>query len=202
MTTELGLPLGSGYGTSRYAGSYKAESSGISKRHYYALKKIFPLKYLEGELDNDLEIEGYWLDSCEESAWQLLEEFFANTTNRLISTWESLYSIDTDDTATLDERRDTVVAARRATGGLTIEYFEDIADGLGYSISISEGIGNLFKVGFSIPPATPIPAKLYDISERYTWTVTVSGVSSADDLETLFIKLAPAHTKVSFVYSP
>lgn len=199
---DTGLPCGSGYGTSRYDGSYKAECSLRSKRHYYALKKIFPIKYLEGELDNDLDIEGYWLDECEESGWQLNDEMFADTTQLLLSSWERLYGIDIDGTETLAERRNAVVAERRATGGLSIDYYESVASGLGYSITIVEGLGNLFVVADTSPPATTLPNPLYDTTERWTWTVHVAGVSSAADLEKLFKEIAPAHTRVEFSYAP
>lgn len=199
---NTGLPCGSGYGTSRYDGSYKAECSLRSKRHYYALKKIFPMDYLAGELDNDLEIEGYWLDSCEESAWQLLEEIFADTTQLLIADWERVYDVSPDPTATLSERRDAILAAIRSTGATSIDDFENIASGYGYTITITEGLGNLFVVASTSPPATQLPGRLFTGTERWVWYVEVSGATTTPDetFENAIREQMPAHTRVEFSY--
>lgn len=196
-----GLTCGSGYGTYKYAGTYKGEC-GLEKRHYYALKKIFPITYLSGDLDDDLEIEGYYLDRCEESGWELNDEMFPETTNKLISQWEELYDIDVDPTDTIEERRNAVLAAHRSTGGLSVSYFEDLASDLGYSITIEEDFDYRFIVASTSPPATKIPAQLYDETSSWAWTwrVNVSGVTSAPKLEEKFYELAPAHTKLEFQY--
>jgi uncharacterized protein YmfQ (DUF2313 family) len=85
-----------------------------------------------------------------------------------------------------------------AKGGLSRVYFIAIAAALGYTITITEGSGYLFRIGI-----TMLPSALFDASIQWVWYVNTSHGTTAQDtnLESIFYRLKPAHTKVEFIYS-
>lgn len=112
--------------------------------------------------------------------------------------WERVYALTVGDSDTLQQRRARVVAALAETGGLSRQYFINLARALGYDITIDE-------------PDDP----------KWRWIVNVNGApervwyfrvgesvvgdrleeSGDPDLETLFKRLKPAHTECLFKYS-
>lgn len=52
--------------------------------------------------------------------------------DELLDEWESAYAIDVPEGATVDDRRDAILAAVRALGGVTKEYYEALAADFGY----------------------------------------------------------------------
>lgn len=196
------------YGQGQYAlDAYKVAGiagTEIEKLHYYALKKMFPAQEIAGYLDDHWEVMGKHLDQVyfdlgyKEQG--LLDEIFSDSATTLLDDYERVYEIDGNSEKAISVRRAAILTKQRARGQLNVQYYIDLATSLGYSISITEGIGLNFIVGYSIPPATALPAPVYDTTIAWTWIVEVSGVSSADDLEVLFSELKPAHTQVNFTY--
>jgi uncharacterized protein YmfQ (DUF2313 family) len=194
------------YGSGPYgSGGYKGLSiDEVDQLHYYALKKIFPVRNLEGVLDDDLTIEGRYLDQVYGpptqlgQAQQLLSEFFGDTANLTMSDYERVYNLPS--TGSLADRRTAVVTAMRSKGGLNRAYFIGLASSLGYTITIQEGV-TAFVVASTHPPATLLPAPLFDPSLQWVWVVTIIGVTSAPDLVTLLNRLRPAWTLITYVYA-
>ena len=213
MVYQVHTECGLGYGTSRYAiNKYKVcVDITATKLHYYALKKTFPMPQMEGVLDDDLDIEGFYLDNCYYEAGGrapsdatnapkgLHAEMFADTAQRLLSSYERVY--DLVSTGSIADRRTRIQAAITAKGGLSVPYFIALAAALGYTITISEGSTLLFRVGTTTPPATPLPHGLYETTATWTWLVNVTGTYAAPELETMLQRLRPAHTLVTFSYS-
>jgi uncharacterized protein YmfQ (DUF2313 family) len=177
--------------------------------HADILKLLFPVKDMGGVFDQDVAIEGSYLDALKTSADNLLLELFPDTCTTLtIGDWERTYAIIPPDGATLDARRLAVVQKKRLRRKLTRAYFVSLAATVGYAISIEE-----------IPPNAADYGGVW--STIYIWRVHVpigaknivyftAGDSSAGDLltdwsgenvlENLFNALKPAHTRVLFVY--
>jgi len=165
---------------------------------------------MAGDLDDDLETEGYYLDSCyfdaggkrpnaPQTPAGLHAEFFADSADRLLSSYERVYSLPS--TGSAATRRLAIQTAMRSIPGqLNVPYFLSLGTSLGYTITISEGSGLLFVVADTSPPATQLPAPLFSPDVFWTWTVNISTVTSAPDLESLFKRLAPAHTLPVFNY--
>ena len=200
------MPTIQKYGAGAYgSGGYKGLSiTQVDQLHYYALKQIFPIRNLAGSLDDDLTIEGRYLDQVYGpptsigQAQLLMNEFFADTTTQCIADYERNYNLPS--TGSVAVRQARIIAAKRARGSMGISYFIGLATALGYTAAITEG-ASLFIVATTSPPATKLPAQLFNPYAVWTWTVTITGVTSAPDLETLFNKLRPAWTLVQYVYA-
>ena len=172
--------------------------------HFEVLKKLFPVKDMTGELDNDLAIEGKYLDQVDSTAGQLSLEFFPDTANVLLSDWERTF----DTTATsLSSRRAAVVAAERVLvnkdGRLNPSYYIGLADGAGYDSTVREGPG-MFIVANTSPPATLLPGALWNAEALWIWTMDSTGSTNAND-RTNFMNLiterVPAFTQVNFQFA-
>jgi uncharacterized protein YmfQ (DUF2313 family) len=202
-----------GYGTGSYAQSvykvYDPSQIDLDKLHYYALKKLNPLPQLEGVLDDDLTIEGDVLDQCYYAGGGqrpsypalvagLLAELFPSMSYYLIQQWMADYNITMS--GSMADQRAAVNAAMRLKGGLSRAYFIGLASALGYSITITEGSTLIFKVGFSSPPATKIPAPLFSPFEQWTWIVSYTPINAVRDqqLFLLFERLRPAWTLIQW----
>lgn len=179
--------------------------------HADALTLLMPVE-LAGVFAQDTALEGAVLDEAEASAARLLREMFPDRADALLPDWERVCGLTPGETDPLQARRDAVLQLLRSIGGLSGEYFIDIAATFGWTISIDElkpfmaGCG---RAGDS----------LYEESACFIWRVNVSGnavyrfrsgVSAAGemltwwipyaDLETLLNELKPAHTYVFFNY--
>jgi uncharacterized protein YmfQ (DUF2313 family) len=58
------------------------------------------------------------------------------TADELLDEWESSYAIEPDAMATLEDRRDAVLAKVRSLGGNTIAYYEAVATDFGYADAV------------------------------------------------------------------
>lgn len=164
-------------------------------------------------LRENYSVQGKYLDNVEDSANLFLVEMFPDTTTLLLSDYERVY--DLDNSGTIAVRRQRVLTAMRAQGGLSKTYFEGLGNTLGqgsYTVSISEGTDNIgFIVAeysdFTSPkgPATSLPGLIEP--EPYgdgphNITVTVTGVASAPELEKLYDRLKPSWTEWNYIYIP
>ena len=169
--------------------------------HFEVLKKLFPVKDMTGELDNDLIIEGKYLDQVDSTASQLALEIFPNTSTLLLSDWERVY----DTTANGDSARQAAVTTAMKVlsnkdGRLNDNYFVSLAASLGYDSTVVEG-PSMFIIADKSSQATHLPAPLYDQEQVWSWTLDSTGSTVPADrtaLMTLIIEKAPAFSQVSF----
>lgn len=168
-------------------------------------------------LNQNLAVIGWNLDNCEESAATLLFELFPDTvySEDIIKAFE--YTFDLKATGDYSARRNAIIAAHRARGGLSKTYFENLGNTLGlkqvdpYTVVLTTGTGNVpFIVSTYSPitspqgPATLLPGVLTDppyTSTPYTIIVIVTGSAGPElELEKLFDRLVPAHCVFSYTY--
>jgi uncharacterized protein YmfQ (DUF2313 family) len=187
-----------GYGKYPYGyQGYKFEDRPDSSRlHYYAMRKINPLKSIENDTnwDDEVDLEGKYFENAYWSDVQLLAECFGDTADQLLASWEFTYGLAS--TGSITDRRARIVVAMRARGGQSIRYFTTLATALGYTSVISESVADPFIIG-----TTTLPHTVFDPYNYYKWVVTTTGVTSAPDLEALFNDLKPAYTSITFIYA-
>ena len=119
-----------------------------------------------------------------------------------------------------------MIAAHRAHGGLSKDYFEALGNTMGgntyvdgtwsggdYTVMIEQGTANVpFVVHDYSPltdpkgPATLLPGRVYNDTTSagpYEITVTITGSAGPEkELENKFNKLKPAHTVFYYTYVP
>ncbi len=180
--------------------------------HKDALKLLFPIP-LEGTFEMDIEVEGKHLDSAQARAEVLLKETFPAQSYELLCCWERVCGLIPGVEDTLQARRDTVIRKLRERGGLSKQYFINLAVTMGYPITIEEL--HPFMAGSGKAGDT-----LYVKESIFIWRVRVAGKafyyfragqSAAGErllwwpaqtvLENLFNELKPAHTYIIFDYS-
>ncbi len=180
--------------------------------HKDVLKLLFPIP-LEGNFDEDSEIEGSHLDAAQARADDLLQEIFPDQTYEQLCCWERVCGLVPGADDTLQMRRNAVIGKLRELGGLSKAYFIQLAASIGYAITIEEL--HPFMAGISYVGDT-----LYVEESIFVWRVNVAdqalyyfraGESSAGEsllwwpdqsvLENLLNELKPAHTFVYFTYA-
>lgn len=147
-------------------------------------------------------------------AGDLLDETHLRGDGELLDEWERELGLPEPcmpDDATLDDRRNAVRSKRLQLGGQSVQYFIDVASGLGIVISISEQ--KPFRMG------DRMGKRLYGETWAFAWVVhstaspetTLARVGTArvgdrlrqfgaDILQCVFDRLAPAHTVVIYSY--
>lgn len=184
----------------------------MSQKHKNTLKLLMPIE-LGKTHDADLAIDGDHLDQVQTSAGNLLKNVFADSAHELLPDWERVLGIIPPDDASATARVAACVAKIRERGGLSIPYFIQLAEDLGYTVEIFEpqvfqaGVGSAYD-------------QLYIEDIRWCWRVDVqdtapamyyflAGQSCAGDslqalgildLEEIFEELKPAHTYVYFTH--
>jgi uncharacterized protein YmfQ (DUF2313 family) len=199
----------SGYGLSKYGtGGYKCQDSDqVEKLHYYALKKIFPIKNIGGDFDNDLDIEGWYLDDAYFRAGYkkegLHDQFFPDTVTELLYGFQNVFGLTSTGSSS------EVIAKMRALinkdSKLGTNYYKTYIDTFlnltPGTTTITENHDDMFVCGDTIPPATALSHKLYEEDWNWTWTITTSnpGALPATKIATLkedIERLKPAFTLV------
>jgi uncharacterized protein YmfQ (DUF2313 family) len=165
--------------------------------HYEALKKLSPIQ-LGDNFDSDLQIEGKMFDSAMDAINSILSEISPSTATSTLSRWEREWGI-IQNGSEINARRNAILAKLRLrtnlqNGGLREQIFINIADGLGYEISIIES-GEMFRAGIS-KAGDPV----FSSKTLWVWTVVVHGESSAPALEELFNDIKPPYTRINFEY--
>ncbi len=94
--------------------------------------------------------------------------------------------------------REAVLAQLSAQGGSTETYFIELTDVLGLAITIDDDLTG-YQPNFTC--VSPCNAALQGFNKRFWWQVTVAAAGPQPALEALFIKLKPAHTRVTFFYA-
>lgn len=165
-------------------------------------------------LSAQLAADGNALDAAQANADRLLAAVTPYGAGELISDWERVVGVTPAAGAVQQQRIDAVVAKIQQMGGLSIPYFTQLAQSLGYTITIVEP--QYPQAGVS---RAGDPMWISDII--WVWQVQVQGAASivyqayagtaqAGDaitsfgdpvIETIFNALKPAFTYVYFSYS-
>lgn len=153
----------------------------------------------------------------------LLKEADPRTTSELFSEWESfagLPDICTPDDLSYTERRDRLIQKLKTAGGQSRAYFIALAETLGYTITITEYRPFTCGVDQCIAADSAVYVTITNPEDRFVWDVSVDGpratwfhcgesecgvdpmlkLTVANDLECIFNRLKPAHTKLNFIY--
>lgn len=148
----------------------------------------------------------------------LLNEADPNTTYELIEEWEKMLGLPDDCTGTpvsLEQRRQLIIAKLTQRQSLTKQYFIDLANSLGYEITVDDfeefspfraGISRagerLFSLGWVYVFALNLPLDNYIPFRAGTHSAGERLVEFGDDvLECLVNENKPAHTVAIFQYS-
>jgi uncharacterized protein YmfQ (DUF2313 family) len=168
------------------------------------LRQLFPIE-LGGVFDADIKIEGDRLDEAQTRAEKLLREMHPQSCDESIEDWERLCGLTPESTDTLQMRQTRVIARLRELGGLSVPFFQALAEDFGYTVTIEEltagtdGYGDegifRFRLTFTNTPLYYFRAGQSRAGERL-----VDG-PVATALEGLFTDSKPAHTMVIFAYT-
>ncbi|MDG6895031.1 YmfQ family protein [Volucribacter amazonae] len=184
------------------------------------LAKLYPpVSYnINGEhLLIQCEVDGNAFERLEQGATELLNVVDPQTSNQMLADWERLCGIKTNLNLTYSQRVRKVILQLNAIGGLSIPYFTQLAESIGYQIEIKE----FSPLNNDLPNVGDIPiANSSTDTLIYMWRVTVingddniiyfrAGQSLAGErlvqfgdrvIEEFFKDLKPAHTYCYFAY--
>jgi len=125
----------------------------------------------------------------------LLNEADPSTASELLPEWELDYGLGGEGAAA--DRQAAIEGAMNARGGVSPQYFMDLAAAAGVGIALS--FYRPFQVGRSTVGET-----LSNGTWLFTWNVIGPASTSTElqaELEALFLKLKPSHTAVTFDWS-
>jgi len=160
-------------------------------------------------IDKILRLKGKRLDTVSDDLAVLKRELFPDTADGLISFYESVYQIVPAESATLEERRNTIIAKRRARGRCNDNFFRKIATGLGYAIGTHAEVGDPHlrmtegdypsaRAGFAKAGISKVWDQVTGQS-RYTWCVRGTNVESDLNLQSIFNKHKLKSTDIKFI---
>lgn len=102
----------------------------------------------------------------------LVDESFPSTTDEMLSEWEAALGLpddcDEDLSLTDDERRDRITEKLISRGGQTPQFFIDMADVLGVTVTIDEGQYTNLRCGVA-----ECGSPLGGLGSDYEWTVNI-----------------------------
>lgn len=186
------------------------------KRHADLLKALLPRAYepTAAGLAAQLGTEGAALDDALAAGLRVLAAITPDGDTELLPDWERVYGLPdaclADIDSSVSSRVASVIDKIRRGGGLSRQFFIDLAAALGYAISIIEF--SPFTV------SSPVTYPLHDTDSQYYWQVTLPTatpprpfsvldsvmtplvVYQTGLLECLLQKLKPAHTELLFAY--
>ena len=163
------------------------------------------------------EVDGRCFDRLQQSAEQVLNVINPETSGVMLADWERVCGIKTDLSKPYSSRVKRVIIQLNALGGLSIPYFIQLAESIGYQIEIKE----FSHLANDLPDAGDIPIQNSPREQLgYMWRVTVlngddnitrfrAGQFCAGDrltdfgdliIEAFFKDLKPAHTYCYFAY--
>lgn len=186
-------------------------------RHASLLKALLPpVSYdpMGPAISAQLDAEGAALDDALAASLRVLATITPDGDTELLPDWERVYGLPDACLADIDSSVSSRVAAVidkiRRGGGMSRQFFIDLAAALGYAISIVE-----FSP-FTVSSLVTYP--LYDVDSQYWWQISLPTatpprpfsvldsvmtplvVYQTGLLECLLQKLKPAHTELQFVY--
>lgn len=186
--------------------------------HADLLKSLLPLVSYDPAgpaIAAQLGAEGAALDDAIATGLRMLAAITPDGDTQLLPDWERVYGLPdaclADVESSVSSRVAAVIDKIRRGGGLSRQFFIDLAAALGYSITITE---------FSPHNVTsPVTEPLYDTDSQFYWQVSLATdtpprpitvldsvttplvVYQTGLLECLLQKLKPAHTELLFAYT-
>lgn len=186
--------------------------------HKDVLKQLFPIE-LGGDFDDDIIVEGKQLDDAQTQVEDLLTEMFPNTAeaDKLLPDWERVFDIIPGSEDPQDARQKRVEVALQKTGGLSKEYFIQLAASMDYTITITDNMEEFrpFMTGWARTGDVLYKYEVIWIWKAYAGSLPLyyfeAGEAEAGQyllwwepktaLENLLNEFKPAHTHVLFDYS-
>lgn len=174
----------------------------MTKSDYFNLLALLlpPVTYdPSGEqLSAELTAEAQLLAVADSVIADLVSAIDPETATGTLTDWERVYALTVDDSDTLQQRRARVMAALAETGGLSRQYFINLAAAMGYEITIDEPDDPMWRWIINV---NGTPERTYYFRAGESSVGDRLEESGDPDLETLFKKLKPAHTECVFKYS-
>lgn len=170
---------------------------------YQLATKLSPPGALATSLASRL--RAFWLGVADELARvysrteDLLREARPSTTVELLTDWEDEYDLPdpcVTGVQTVADRRAALIARANGIGGQSAQYFRDIAQSFGVTITITEH--HAFEVG-----RDGMGDGVGGDEWAFVWEVTAPAATAAtlrEVMECVFERLQPAHTVVWFTY--
>ena len=144
--------------------------------HLDSHKALKPLS-LGANDDARTAVVAKYLDMAQDALAVALGNVFPESASSL-DRWEASYGLD--GVGTEGERRASVVAAVGAVGGISLPFFVQLAESLGYQVSFRRGI-EMFRVGISLLGIDPLySANLSSLPVPDGWDVSEMGEYSPD----------------------
>lgn len=170
------------------------------------------------------------LSLVHDRATDIVKESDPRTTVEMLEEWETQTALpdvcSSGIVSTIQERRLAVLQKLTSRGGQSPKYFKELAATYGYQVTITENVpfraghsecGRLYEEG---PYSIKAHHAMSDLNFRFIWNVKVNGprvtwfrcseseagkdplakITRAEDLECIFNRLKPAHTKLTFAY--
>lgn len=189
----------SGYGDLPFGEGIYGGAPADNPRHFYALKKAYPINNIGGIFDDDMTIKGRHLDNAEDSATSLLKELSPSTALLSLSHWENVYGVPGQGApAILAKMRRMVNKA----GRLSKTYYVNVIAGLSYTITITEGTVNYFYAG-----ASSLPHSFYSAGSGaglFTWIVNNSSglnTEQQNQIKNNLETIKPAWTQILYNFT-
>jgi len=152
--------------------------------HKDVLRLLFPIS-LDGDFIEDIDLEGSHLDDVYDRASDFLTEIFPDEALELLSDWERVTGFPDDcigpETDPVERRRN-ILSRIAGYGGLSMPYFIDLADNLGYTVTINEFPA--FRMGIE-----GMGDFIRDPDFRIVWEVVVAEADSGTTDGSSFNKL-------------
>ncbi|WP_439240856.1 YmfQ family protein [Lonepinella sp. BR2474] len=164
------------------------------------------------------EVDGKAFDRLQQKATEVLNAISPEESGSLLADWERVCGLVTDLSLSYSERVNRVIVQLNAVGGLSIPYFTQLAESIGYKIVIKE----FSPLQHDLPDPGDIGQFYGEPEDRliFMWRVSVingennivyfrAGNSCAGEplvgfgdpiIETFFRDLKPAHTYCYFAY--
>lgn len=166
--------------------------------HYQALKSLFPIS-LEGISNADMQVEGQVLDAIYDLLESITLEISPSTAIHTLDRWEREYGITPNPALSISARRGIIKArirekANLKKGSLSRDVFINIADAMGYIVTIEESPAT-FRAGIS-----RAGDRVYSAQLLWVWTVVIHNATEAPNLEAVIREIAPPYSRVEFRY--
>ena len=202
------MPDQNPYGDKWYFGSDGYKGGDATQFHYFALRKSFPVRNMAGRFNNDLTIEGRYLDNNWFSGILLEHEVFPDQANVLLPDFERVF--DTTAAGSLLTRQENIVAHEQdlanKIGKLNPSVYLELAATYGITdATVKEHWIDQFVVSDTEAIASHFPHAVWD--QGHPWSWEIDATTNVDALtkgafEAQIVKRAPGFSFVSFNYVP
>lgn len=122
----------------------------MQRKHEDALSLLIGSHKLEGDFEGVLQVQGKTLDGVQVDVDYIEANLLPDKAfdEEILSRWESLLGLPVPSGVTIEDRREQIIARLAAVGGLSRDYFERLANTLGYVVQFTEP-PYLFRAGIS-----------------------------------------------------